>query len=294
MGLLGKGLGKILGVIFGAAAVVSTAAAIKGASDSKKAKKINYEANQIQSQAIARYDESFNSVNSELLELGKQKKHAIDLFPTFSDLFSRIQGRPEFTGKYDSKYELANVDIAEVNYISDNIRMIFAGVTGAGIGALIGLAAFGTSVIIAAPAIAAGGFVIGVKGHKLKQEALKNREKAIELENKIDSIIKYHGDVKKCTYSMITSFKRANSLYYRYLMRLSGILEWKQNWNMFNKYERMIAENCALLTELLTEMCKVEIVLKGSGSSERANTEGIRSLESEIYTKLPKLANALS
>ena len=294
MGLIGKGLGKILGILLGTAAVAGTAAAIKGASDSKKAKQINNEAKQIQSQAIARYDESFKSVNLELIDLGKEKKYAIDLFSRFSDLFSRIQDPPEFNGKYDSKYEIAHVDISEVDYISDNIRMFFAGAAGAGAGALIGLAAFGVSAVLAAPAIAVGGFAIGVKGNKLKQEALHNREKAIELDNKIDSIVKYHLSVENCAYSMTASFKRANSLYYRYLLRLDGVLKWKQNWNTFNRYEKMIVGNCVLLTELLTEMCKLEIVLKGSGSSERVNTEGIRDLEDKIYTALPDFANALN
>ena len=60
-----------------------------------------------------------------------------------------------------------------------------AGAAVAVAGTLVGLATFGASAVIAAPALVAGGIVVGVKGHKLKKEAMRNREKAVELENKI-------------------------------------------------------------------------------------------------------------
>ena len=270
MGLLGKGLGKLLGIIVGAAAVVGTAAAVDGAVKTKKAKQLNTQTKQIESNAISTYEKAYERANSQQLELGRNKKIAIDFFPWFSDLIERIQDRPNFRGQYDSTYKLQQLDINEIQCISENLRVALAGAAGAGAGALVGLAAFGASAIVAAPAIAVGGFVICAKGNKLYKEAKKNREKVLELEKQINSIVEYLTDV--------TDYSKS----------FSDTFNYKSNWNDFNKKERMITKCCVLLTRLATEMCKVEIVIKGS--TERVNVKEIEEIQDKAFNLLPKLS----
>lgn len=288
MGLLGKGLGKLLGIIVGAAAVVGTAAAVDGAVKTKKAKQLNTQTKQIESNAISTYEKAYERANSQLLELGRNKKIAIDFFPWFSDLIERIQDRPNFRGQYDSTYKLQQLDINEIQCISENLRVALAGAAGAGAGALVGLAAFGASAIVAAPAIAVGGFVICAKGNKLYKEAKKNREKVLELEKQINSIVEYLTDVTDYSKSFSDTFTKVNNYYYSYLKKLEIILNHKSNWNDFNKKERMITKCCVLLTRLATEMCKVEIVIKGS--TERVNVKEIEEIQDKAFNLLPKLS----
>lgn len=288
MGLIGKGLGKILGAILGVAAAAGTVAAVDGAVKTKKAKELNNQAKQIESNALSNYEKAHDYADSQLLDLGKSKKTAIDFFPWFSELLEKIQDRPNFRGQYDEQYKLQQLDINEIQTMSEGLRVALAGAAGAGAGALIGLAAFGPSAIIAAPAIAVGGFVICAKGNKMYQEAKRNKEKALELEDQINKLIPYLHDVATYSNSLSRTFLRVNSYYYRYLKNLETVLKHKTNWKDFTKEEKKATKCCVLLTRLLTEMCKVEIVQKGR--VERVNIEDVRKVQDDVYNLLPKLS----
>ena len=121
---------------------------------------------------------------------------------------------------------------------------------------------------------------------------MENREKAVMLENKIGEIVKYHNDVAKYADFLTSCFSRINSAYRSHLMKLSRVLASKNSWNDFTKVEKQIVENCVLLTRLLTEMCKIQIIIKRRGDVECVNEEGVKEMQDKAFTILSKLVTA--
>lgn len=291
MGLVGKGLGKILGALFGAAAVVGTAAAVKGVSDNNKAKKINMEAKEIENDAIASYDKALSYTNQRLQILGEKKKYAVDSIMNFVDLIETIQDRPTISDYSLANFNLPSINVEEIKILSNNLRIAISASAGVAFGALIGFAAFGASYLVAAPAVAAGGFVLCAKGSRIKKEALQNKQKAIELREEIKKITFYYYNVARCADILVSSFNKINSLHNRYMTRVSKILVEKKNWHLFTESEIKCVNNCIELTGLLAEMCKTRIVIQGKNeyAQDRINENGMFSLQKSMDKVLDKI-----
>lgn len=281
LGWLKEHVKEFLAVALG----IGVAAAADGAVNAHKAKKINKKAIEIQEAAIHRHSDAYEKTQTILLELGKAEKTVIDSFERFADTMEQIKGRPHFKNSMFSAVKVPNYEPEEMKILSADLQMAIAGVGGAGVGALAGLAAFGAGAIIAAPAALCFGFVLCTKGTNLKKKAVENIRQANKLSKDIDEVIAFYGEVDKAVIPFTESMWALYSKYDTYLKDIDDILVHKSSWKEFDRQERLKVKNSITLAQLLFSMCQTKIIERheAEGKLETVNASALTKFEKQAY-----------
>lgn len=292
MGLLSWLKNHTIHVIIGAAAIFAGGATVKSAVDHHKAKKINQEALDIQNAALEKHEQAYQKTQSVLATLGEVEKDVIDSFVPFADAIERIQGRPKFKSNVFATVKLPNYEPKEIKKLSTNVKTVIATAGGAGVGALVGLAAFGAATIVAAPALVGAGLVVCVRGFGLKKKAIENKRQANQMEKKVEKIIAFYAELRNAADSFRWSMIAVYNKYGECLRRLEKTLITKTVWKEFSIEEKKNVENTVLLVRLLYEMTQMEIVVrqKKEDKLETVNTAEINKLQNNAAKLLAKTA----
>lgn len=141
----------ILGAAAAIAGAVGAGNAIHGGVKIKKANDTMKLANESHASNIARFETQNKKTTTDMDRLGKKELEILDSFKKFSDVFERIQNRPEF-----KSYKKENVGIPvynpeELKQVSIGAGVLLGGLSGAAMGTAGGFAAAGatTSAVMA-------------------------------------------------------------------------------------------------------------------------------------------------
>ena len=156
----------ILGGIAAVAGAVGAGSAIHGGVKMKQANDTMKLADKQHKDNIARF-EARNKVTTEDMDrLGKLELQILDSFQKFSDIFERIQNRPEFKA-----YSKENVDIPayngeELKQVSVGAGVLLGGLGGAAVGTAGGFAAAGatTAAVMALGTASTGTAIASLSG----------------------------------------------------------------------------------------------------------------------------------
>lgn len=269
---------------------IGAAGAGVGAANAHQAKRINGQALEIHQKAIEDYERENQITESVLVELGKIEKQVLDSFPSFCDAIEKIQERPSFVLKGIGDTKTQKIEPVELKKISADAQMAIAGAGGVGVGTLAGLAVFGTSTIIAAPAVIGGGLVICFKGISLKNKAIKNRKQALATRKSVDEIISFFCDLRFIANSYRDSIINVYNKYVEYLQKTNSILSVKTKWCDFTKDEKTVVHNAFMLAGLLHEMIKTDVIIRSDNEKkiENINKNEIEKLQKDAIKLLNK------
>jgi len=276
--------------IIAGSAVVGGGVATIGVVNAHKAKKINKEASEIQKAAIEKHDLA-NQKTSEVLEkLGETKKMVIDSFVYFADVMEQIQARPKIKNNFFSTVKLPSYEPTEIKAFSGDLQTALATIGGGAGGAMVGLAAFGATAVITAPALISAGVILCVKGISLKKKAIENKKEALKLEKTVEEIIRYYEKLQDTAVSFEGSIKMIYEKYLFGLGRIEETLATKKAWKEFSSREKKVVENTVLLARMLYEMARTSLIVQDYKEDQ---IETINTLELEkLQKQAAKLAMA--
>lgn len=129
----------ILGGAAAAAAAAGVGSAIHGGVKMKKAHDTMKSAEQRHQDNIARFEAQNKQTTEAMDTLGKKELEILESFQKFSDIFDRIQNRPEFQeySKDDVKIPMYNAE--ELKEVSVGAGVLLGGLGGAALGTAVGL-----------------------------------------------------------------------------------------------------------------------------------------------------------
>ncbi len=290
MSIFEKISGKLLKIVVGTAIAVGATAAVVGTHKTIKAKKMNKQAEGIQNEALRQYGEIDKNVNESLENLGNSELSTVKKFPHFCDLIENIQNRPEIAPSVFSPIKVQKTDIKTIKKMSNTIQVAFAGVGGAGAGALVGLAAFGVSAAVFAPVAAGGGIAICIKGCNLEKKAIENKNQARKLQKKVNDICSFYSEVILVSDSFRKTIISVNKIYDRCLSKMETLVLRNPNWKTYSQTEKENIQNVIMITRLLYEMCSTKIVIKDETTTDAINTEAINDLTTKSYKLIQTMA----
>lgn len=145
-------------VVAGAAGVGS---AVSGAKKMKEANETIESANRRHERNMERFEEENKKTSISMDKLGKLELEILHSFSDFSDVFEKIQNRPEFKNYSKNGVELPKYDGETLKNVSVGAGVLLGGIGGAGLGAAGGFAAAGaTSAAVMALGTASTGTAI--------------------------------------------------------------------------------------------------------------------------------------
>ncbi len=282
----------IVGVIAGAAAIAAGVAAT-GIAKSHKAKKINKEAVAIQQEALERHEKAHGDLEHRLARLGETEKNVLDSFVLFADTIERILDRPDFKMPFLSKNKLVSYKPEELKQLSTGVQTALQSAVGAGVGTLAGLATFGASAVVAAPAMIAAGVVICVRGFGLKKKAIENKKQALKMSESVDEIVAFYSDLGQTSERFHGCMLTVYGKYMQCLDKMRLTLTKKTVWTEFSIEERNNVESTVLLAGLLFRMCKTKMIIRQRSKGtivEEINKREIVGLQIEAQQTLRQSA----
>ena len=156
----------ILGGAAAAAAAAGVGSAIHGGVKMKKAHDTMKSAEQRHQDNIARFEAQNKQTTEAMDTLGKKELEILESFQKFSDIFDRIQNRPEFQeySKDDVKIPMYNAE--ELKEVSVGAGVLLGGLGGAALGTAGGFAAAGatTAAVMAFGTASTGTAIASLSG----------------------------------------------------------------------------------------------------------------------------------
>lgn len=211
---------------------------------------------------LDQFKEQRRKTKDAIEKLGALESDILESFEVFSDVFEMIQNRPEF-----KEYSKKGVKIPK--YKGKKLKK--APVEDALFDGLIFAAPYLGPLV--SPA------VFYVAGEQLSHKAKKAHKQMKRAEKEIDKVCDHMKELRKVAVDYKDSLESVNRIYQDHLARLQNIVNdmKKTNWNEFSQSERLCVENSVLLTALLYNMCKVQLVRKEDNVDEpcKVNTIGI-------------------
>lgn len=159
-----------LPLILGAAAAIAGAAGVgagvhgglkmKEANDTIKSAQRQHEEN------IAKFESKNAETTKAMDKLGKKELEILGSFEKFSDIFERIQNKPEFKEYTKDGVEIPSYDAEELKKVSVGAGVLLGGVGGAAAGTLGGFAAAGatTAAVMALGTASTGTAIASLSG----------------------------------------------------------------------------------------------------------------------------------
>lgn len=158
--------------------------------------------------------------------------------------------------------------------------------------------ALGTTILGAATLGAAflvGGAIFSITGSKIAGKAEEAWNQMLKNESRINSLCNYLSELQKIAESYNSTLSKMRRLYYKMLGRMEETLDRHGNgrveWGDLNKEEKTIVENTVLVTGVLYNMCKVQIVQKSTYSDQNmVNRRDINNATQNANDVLSKLS----
>ncbi len=130
-------IGKVIAGGVGLGAGVSGAKKLKKANDTIEAAETTHNRN------IARLKRETKETSEDMDKLGKLELDILCSFSKFADTFEKIHNRPKFEAYLKKKVELPVYDEEDLKIVSNGAEVLLASLSGAGVGAIGGVAAAG-------------------------------------------------------------------------------------------------------------------------------------------------------
>lgn len=156
----------ILGGIAAVAGVVGVGNAVQGGVRMKEANDTIERANEKHKKNIARFERQNKTTIEEMDRLGKMELEILNGFQNFSDVFERIQNRPEFKAYNRENVELPTYNGEELKQVSVGAGVLLGGLGGAAVGTAGGFAAAGatTAAVMALGTASTGTAIASLSG----------------------------------------------------------------------------------------------------------------------------------
>ena len=156
----------ILGGAAAAAAAAGVGSAIHGGVKMKKAHDTMKSAEQQHQDNIARFEAQNKQTTEAMDTLGKKELEILDSFQKFSDIFDRIQNRPEFKEYSKDDVKIPMYDAEELKEVSVGAGVLLGGLGGAALGTAGGFAAAGatTAAVMAFGTASTGTAIASLSG----------------------------------------------------------------------------------------------------------------------------------
>ena len=156
----------ILGGIAAVAGAVGAGSAIHGGVKMKQANDTMKFANEEHRINIARFERRNKTTTEDMDRLGKMELEVLDSFQKFSDIFERIQNRPEFATYIKEDVVIPAYNSEELKQVSVGAGILLGGLGGAAVGAAGGFAAAGatTSAVMALGTASTGTAIASLSG----------------------------------------------------------------------------------------------------------------------------------
>ena len=159
-----------LPVIIGAAAAVAGLAGvgtgIHGATKMKKANDTMKSADSRHKENLAKFEDQNKTTSGDMDKLGSLELEILKSFETFTDVFERIQNRPEFKEYQINGVNIPKYDGEELKKVSIGAGVLLGGIGGAALGTAGGFAAAGatTAAVMALGTASTGTAIASLSG----------------------------------------------------------------------------------------------------------------------------------
>ena len=233
-----------LPIILGIGAIVA-GVEIYGAVKVKEAKDTINEAQDRHERNTNRFEKEKASTKESIEKLEKLKIQISNSFQKFSDIFVRIQNKPNFKEYSKNGIVLPRYDGEDLPEVSvDRIIMRWSVV-----------ACSGKDMMLS---------------HMLSKKADELWDQMKKAEENIDKICTYLEELKRTANSYLKTMVSVNTMYEKHLAQMQDFVveQSHKDWNKFTNEEQLITENTVLLVGLLYNMCKVELVLKNKNEED--------------------------
>ena len=271
------GIGAAIAAAAGVGSGISGGKKIKEASNTVKAAQERHQANK------ERLDRQSASTESTMDKLGKSELETMEKFQTFSDMFEKIQNKPEFAEIQRNGVELPHADLEELRKVSVGAITVLGsakGLAGGGLGMAGGAMVLGGATL--GIGMMVGGLAVNATGNKLMQKADESWEQMKEAEALINKICNYLSRLRSSARKYLDALAKVNRLYDTHLNQMDHIVNGEQrlDWLTYSEEEQLGIKNTVTLTQLLFSMCKVQLVLKTD------DPNGINKINSNAIAKV--------
>lgn len=162
------GIGAAIAGAAGVASGVSGAAKMKEANDTMKSADSRHKRN------IARFEEQSKITSSDMDDLGKKELEILNSFEKFTEVFEKIQGRPQFKTYNKDGINIPEYNSEELKKVSIGAGVLLGGIGGAAVGTAGGFAAAGatTAAVMALGTASTGTAIASLSGVAATNAAL--------------------------------------------------------------------------------------------------------------------------
>lgn len=156
----------ILGGAAAVAGAVGVGSAVHGGVKMKQANDTMKHADQKHKENIARFEKQNQTTTQAMDQLGKMELEILDSFKKFSDIFERIQNRPEFQAYSKENVKIPAYNGEELKQVSVGAGVLLGGLGGAAVGTAGGFAAAGatTAAVMALGTASTGTAIASLSG----------------------------------------------------------------------------------------------------------------------------------
>lgn len=233
---------------------------IKKAQDKIKSTRSHHKKN------LARFKKQRTKTKEGIERLNALESDIIKSFKVFSDVFEKIQNRPEFKEYIKKDVNLPKYKGKKLWKSPVEFELLD--------GLIVATARYQPLLSYS---------ILVLAGGQLSHKAKKAQKQMKRAERKIDKACDYMKELRKVAVEYRDSIHSVNRIYQDHLMRLKNIVNdrGKTNWIEFTQSEKLCVENSVLLTALLYNMCKVQLVRKEDDQKEQVNSKEIEQSMTE-------------
>lgn len=156
----------ILGVGAAIAGTVGVGTGIYGAAKMKEANDTMQSADSRHKSNISKFEKQSKTTSGDMDDLGKKELEILGSFENFSDVFEKIQGRPQFKTYNKDGVSIPKYNAEELKRVSIGAGLLLGGIGGAAVGTAGGFAAAGatTSAVMALGTASTGTAISSLSG----------------------------------------------------------------------------------------------------------------------------------
>lgn len=225
---------------------------IKKARDKINSARSHYKKN------LARFKKQRTKTKDDIEKLYALESDIFQSFKVFSDVFEKMQNRPEFKEYIKNDVNIPKYKGKKLQKVPVEFELLDSLVV-----ATIRYQPILSYTILV---LAAG---------RISHKAKKAQKQMKRAKKKMDKVCDYLKELRKAAVDYRDSLNSVNRIYQDHLSRLQNIVYdmRKTNWSEFTQSEKLCVENSVLLTSLLYNMCKVQLVRKENDQDEQVNSK---------------------
>lgn len=231
---------------------------------------------------LARFEKRNKETTHSVETLTTLELEIIKSFEDFSNVFEKIQNKPEFKEYVRGDVRIPSYSGEELKRVSIGATALLSGIGGATISSSVsaaavasaGIAGGGGIALLSAATLGIGTLVSGAifnfAGSSLSNKADEAYSQMREAEKKIDRICEYMDELNKTANQYCATLAKVNKVYTFNLRRLEDIVNTQRrtDYCSYNGDEQLSVQNTVLLVNLLYQMCKVQIIEKAENEND--------------------------